>query len=180
MLQPRIKHAASSIANRLASYGGWILLITGGVLGIASWKSKKPRRPTTTADRSTDVRKPLTRPPVVIGVDLKLMWFMCDGKIEALPAELERYMAAFENDLRSMRTAVAARARREIHHSAHRLVAHSAAVNYGPLLQLSTELQDEASTMKADRLDRLMREFDLQFAELKHTLSAIRPSTGCA
>lgn len=102
---------------------------------------------------------------------------MSDEKVEALPGQIERYIAAFETDVQSTHAAVLSRAAREIHRSAHRLVAHSAATNYEPLHQLATKLQAEAATLNADQLDRLMSEVDLRFAELKKILRAIRLST---
>lgn len=175
--QPPIKATALVMADRMLLLGGCVLLVVGGVFAMVFWKSKRRRRPRSATKRSIAVGQSPSHPPVLDGMDLRLLWFMSDEKAEALPAEIERYIAAFETDLHSTHSAVSSHSAREIHRSAHRLIAHSAAINYEPLLHLATKLQSEASNLNADELDQLMSALDLRFAELKETLSAVRVST---
>ena len=168
---------AWSLTDQFLLYCGWALLVAGGIFGVVLWRSKHQQVSRSAANPSIRVGQPPSRLPVLKGIDLQLLWFMSDENAAALPAEIERYLGAFETDLRITPSAVSSRSSREIHRGAHRLVAHSAAINYEPLLHLATKLLSEAYTLSADQLDQLMSEVDLRFAELKKTLRAIRLST---
>lgn len=176
LFQARINVPFLGLADPLFLYGGCALLAAGAIFAIMYWRSKHSpvQRPT---PRPVSLGQASSRLPVLKGIDLQLLWFMSDENAAALPAQIERYIAAFEGELQLTHAAVLSRAPREIHRSAHRLVAHSAATNYKPLHQLATKLQSEAATLNADQLDRLMSDVELRFAELKKTLRAIRLST---
>jgi HPt (histidine-containing phosphotransfer) domain-containing protein len=177
LLQPQIKLPPLALAEQFLLHGGWGLLVAGAILGVVLWRSKYRRRLRSRTTQSVAVVRPSSSPPILDGVDLRLLWFMSDENAEALPAEIERYIAAFEGDLQLTHAAVLSRSSRDIHRGAHRLVAHSAAINYEPLHQLATKLQSDASSLEADQLDRLIAEFDLRFGELKKTLRSIQFST---
>lgn len=178
LLELQSKLPPLGLADQLYAYGAWLVLLAGGFAGVMYWRLKsRLRRSELGAMQSGAAIRSSVGPPSLNGVDLKLLWFMSDEKSEALPAQIERYIAAFETDLVLTHAAVLSRDATQIHGGAHRLVAHAAAVNYEPLRLLANKLQAEASSLRSDQLDELMQDFDLQFAKLRMTLAAIQPST---
>jgi HPt (histidine-containing phosphotransfer) domain-containing protein len=172
--------------------GGCGLLLVAGVFGVVRWRRRQRRkirtgeqstpRPgkATNSDSSITIAKPfLTSPPSPADteLDLQLLRYLSDGKAESLALQIQHYLAAFDSDRRLAHSIFAGGDRKQIHHIAHRLLAHAGAVKCEPLIELAATLQAEAAILDRKKLDELLQEFDREFADLRNKLESIRAST---
>jgi hypothetical protein len=110
-------------------------------------------------------------------IDLQLLRELGDDTPAGLNREIERYLAAFDADRQLARALVGSGDHKRIHQIGHRLLGHSGAVHYQPLMDLAGIIQSEAAVLDSAGLDRLLRDFDREFVALRNKLDALRAST---
>ncbi|ACB77519.1 ATP-binding protein [Opitutus terrae] len=128
------------------------------------------------AAASVEVSRRLDAPAPPPEIDLQLLKLLGEDSEGGVPAQIDRYLAAFTAERDATDAAVRRGDAKEIHRAAHRMISHATMVKYEPLAQLASQLQAYAATAEPDRLTRLLAEFDAEFARFRSKLDSIRAS----
>lgn len=115
-----------------------------------------------------------------LDLDLRLLWFLGDETRTGLVDQIDRYIEAFCEDVKTAQAAIAGNDKRQIHSIAHRLVAHARAVKCGPLTYLAERLQAESAILSHVELVTISVELDREFSRLKNTLGELQISASRA
>ena len=152
------------------------LFLVAGVLSLLYRRSTRHVAPIEVPDI------PSPAPPALAptDVDLQLLRQLGDATAGGLAREIERFVEAFDADRKLAHLIAANGDHKQIHQIGHRLLGHSCAVHYEPLIELAGKLQSQAALLDSTELDELMREFDRRFATLRNKLGALRASTARA
>ena len=149
------------------------LLIVSGVLCLLYRRST--RRTVTIEDCATPPSAPPDEPST--SVDLQLLRHLGDETAEGLSREIERFLNTFDADRKLAHSIAATGDRKQIHQIGHRLLGHSCAVHYEPLMELAEKLQSHAALLDSAELNEVLQEFDRRFDTLRKKLDALRAST---